>query len=297
MRQVTAASRRALARTSNHGDLPFPDKAAAPGGEVPVQIQRTVRRGQYAYDRPAPGAERHPIAEGEFSIRDQYLSALAAARHTIYIEDQALGAPEVVEALHDALGRGVEVVVLLPVDPNEEMAAARTDPRTAPFWQRRAHLAITNTSLSLASPEMANDPGSTRTPTFTPRLPSSTTSGRRSAPPILAIARSMAIPNERSFWYRPTVTELRRDLLLEHLERDTAELDDVQALRLRTYRPREHRAARPGRMHGRTGLCARPQHVRLGGARPGRPLICPFANSCRLGGCKGFDQCHRLLHR
>ncbi len=77
--------------SSNHGDLPFPDKVALPGGEVPVQIQRTVRRGQYTYDTPAPRAERHPIAAGEFSIRDQYLSALAAARHSIYIEDKRSG--------------------------------------------------------------------------------------------------------------------------------------------------------------------------------------------------------------
>ena len=35
-----------------------------------------------------------------------------------------------------------------------------------------------------------------------------------------------------SFWHRPTVTELRRDLLLEHLGQDTAELDDIHTLRL-----------------------------------------------------------------
>jgi cardiolipin synthase A/B len=227
--------------TSNHDDLPFPDTTAAPGGEVPVQIQRTVRRGQYTCDRPAPGADRHPIVEGEFSIRDQYLSALAAARHTIYIEDQALGAPEVVEALHDALGRGVEVVVLLPVDPNEEMAAARTDPRTAPFWQRLGALGDHEHFTLAGIARNGERPGEYQNAYVHAKI--------ALIDDVWATIGSANIGNRSfygdtelnaSFWYRPTVTELRRDLLLEHLGRDTAELDDVQALRLYARIAREN---------------------------------------------------------
>ncbi|MEE8556568.1 MAG: phospholipase D-like domain-containing protein, partial [Myxococcota bacterium] len=35
-----------------------------------------------------------------------------------------------------------------------------------------------------------------------------------------------------SFWHGPTVRQLRRDLFYEHLGRDTAALDDREALRL-----------------------------------------------------------------
>ena len=44
--------------TSNNGDLAFPDRAAPPAGEVAVQIQRTVRRGQYTRRHAGPGRRR-----------------------------------------------------------------------------------------------------------------------------------------------------------------------------------------------------------------------------------------------
>jgi len=239
--------------SSSQGDLPFPDKTAPRGGEVPVQIQRTVRRGQYIYDTSAPGAERHPIAEGEFSIRDQYLSALAAARHTIYIEDQALGAPEVVEALHDALGRGVEVVVLLPVDPNEEMAAARADPSTAPFWQRLGALGDHEHFTLAGIARNGERPGEYQNAYVHAKI--------ALIDDVWATIGSANIGNRSfygdtelnaSFWYRQTVTELRRDLLLEHLGRNTTELDDVQAMRLyaRIARENTERRDRGERMEG-----------------------------------------------
>ena len=239
---------------SNGDNLPFPDKTAPAVGDVPVQIQRTVRRGQYTNDAPAPGADRYPIAKGEYSIREQYLSALAAARHTIYVEDQALGAPEFVEALHDALGRGVEVVVLLPVDPNEEMAASRTDSRSAPFWER-LHALSDHKRFTLAGIARNGDkPGEYQNAYVHAKI--------ALIDDTWATIGSANIGNRSfygdtelnaSFRHRPTVTELRRDLLLEHLGRDTAGLDDVHALRLYAQIAREN-AERRGRGKHLEGL-------------------------------------------
>ncbi len=69
----------------------------------------------------------------------------------------------------------------------------------------------------------------------------------------MAIARYGDTELNASFWYRPTVTELRRELLLEHLGRDTAELDDVKALRLYARIAREN-AERRGRGECMEGL-------------------------------------------
>ena len=57
-------------------------------------------------------------------------------RSSIYLENQALGCPQTVEALHGALRRGVEVVVLTPADANIFMTAARKDARSKPFFDR-----------------------------------------------------------------------------------------------------------------------------------------------------------------
>jgi phosphatidylserine/phosphatidylglycerophosphate/cardiolipin synthase-like enzyme len=210
-------------------------------GDVPVQIQRTVRRGQYTDSTPAPGAPAHSIADGDYSIRDQYLRAVASARRSIYVEDQALGAPEFVEALHEALGRGVEVVFLLPVDPNEEMAAARNDPKTAPFWER-LHALGDHERFTLA--------GIARSGEKAGEYQNSYVHAKIALiDDVWATIGSANIGNRSfygdtelnaSFWHRPTVTDLRRELLLEHLERDTSDLDDVQALRLYARIAREN---------------------------------------------------------
>ena len=227
--------------TSNGSDLPFPTTAAAPVGEVPAQIQRTVRAEQYADDTPAPGAERHPITAGEFSVRDQYLTAFAAARRSIYVEDQAFGAPELVESLHDALGRGVEVVVLLPVEPNEEMAAARLHPRTATFWERLGALGDHEHFTLVGIARNGEQPGNYQNAYVHAKI--------ALIDDCWATIGSANIANRSfygdtelnaSFWHRPTVSRLRRDLLFEHLGEDTSELDDVQALKLYARIAREN---------------------------------------------------------
>ena len=121
-------------------DLPFPSRLAAVAGSAPVQITRTVRAGRYGAVVAAPGTEPFAIEGGEASVVEQYLAAIDAARHGIYIENQFLASAEALERLAAAVARGVEVVFVLPGTPMAEVRAARVEPRAAPFFAGLAAL-------------------------------------------------------------------------------------------------------------------------------------------------------------
>jgi Phosphatidylserine/phosphatidylglycerophosphate/cardiolipin synthases and related enzymes len=104
--------------TGSETDLPFPVGVPAPRGDALVQIQRTLSPGHCTDGRPAPEGTAFDIAAGERSCFDQYRAALGAARRTIYIENQYVTVPEIVDDLHRALRRGVEVVLLVPAEPD-----------------------------------------------------------------------------------------------------------------------------------------------------------------------------------
>ena len=82
------------------GRLPFPAALSPPAGTATVQITRTVRGGRYRDPTAAPDAPPFPIEGGERSVLEQYLAAVAAARRTVYLENQFLHAPEVLAAPH-----------------------------------------------------------------------------------------------------------------------------------------------------------------------------------------------------
>jgi cardiolipin synthase A/B len=109
-------------------DLSFPDKVPDRRGDAIVQIQRTIHGGRYFDGRPTPDGESFDIAAGERSNFDQYCLAISAARRSIYIENQYVAVPEIVDGLRQALLRGVEVVAVLPADGKipEELAALGT---------------------------------------------------------------------------------------------------------------------------------------------------------------------------
>ena len=215
-----------------HSDLPFPNKASPACGDGVVQIQRTVRAAQYVDGRPSPGACAYEIGQGEFSLFEQYRKAIAAARRTVYVENQALGTPEIVEDLHAALGRGVEVVCLVPAEPNGFMRVARQSPQSKPFFERLGALGLWP-NFTLAGIATLGDDGVRRN--------------------IYVHAKAMLIDDawatigscniggrsffgdtelNVSFWDPAVVRELRCDLLAEHLGEETTQLDDVAALRL-----------------------------------------------------------------
>jgi len=80
-------------------------------GEHTVQVVRTVAEGMY--DR---------LPHGEFRILESYVRALRSAREYIYLENQFLWAPEIVELLVDKLRRPptdtFRLLVVLPAKAN-----------------------------------------------------------------------------------------------------------------------------------------------------------------------------------
>ena len=110
-------------------DLPAPATRTGKLGPTTAQIQRSVLPGLY-----------EALPDGENSVREQYLSAIAAAGDYVYIEDQILLSRVVLVALRDALERGVLVVASVPGNPMPELAAARAHPGIAAGYDALAAL-------------------------------------------------------------------------------------------------------------------------------------------------------------
>ena len=233
--------------------LAFPEVASAPVGEVPVQVQRSVQRGRYRDGRAAPGADPFEIHEGEFSVVDQYRQALETARRSIYIEDQAIASPEVVDRLKAALVRGVEVVFIAPRRENSQMASGRQDPENAAFYETLASLGR-HANFTLASIAQSL-PGGGHQDIYVHSKIALIDDVWATIGSANIADRSFYGDTElnASFWHGPTVTALRRQLLLEHLAVDTAGHDDVAALRLFARISREN-AARYARREKLAGL-------------------------------------------
>lgn len=84
---------------------------APAAGDVELQIVRTIPEKIYAF---AP--------RGDFRILEAYIRALRSAQHLVYLENQFLWAPEVVDILAGKLRRppadDFRVVIMLPRKPN-----------------------------------------------------------------------------------------------------------------------------------------------------------------------------------
>jgi phosphatidylserine/phosphatidylglycerophosphate/cardiolipin synthase-like enzyme len=97
-----------------------------PSGEVPdavggveAQIVRTIPERVYERDLP----------NGDFSVLESYVRALRSAERYVYIENQFLWSPEIVEILADKLRDpprdDFRIVVVLPVNPNDGADVSR----------------------------------------------------------------------------------------------------------------------------------------------------------------------------
>jgi phosphatidylserine/phosphatidylglycerophosphate/cardiolipin synthase-like enzyme len=104
-------------------DLALPPRVSAACGDVSVQMTRTVRAGSLG------------SVQGERSVLEQYLAAIDAAREWIYVENQFFAFRPIFERIEAALGRGVEVVALVPRRPLMEVRAMRRDPKWAPLFE------------------------------------------------------------------------------------------------------------------------------------------------------------------
>jgi phosphatidylserine/phosphatidylglycerophosphate/cardiolipin synthase-like enzyme len=213
------------------GPLEFPARLSPPAGPVPVQLTRTVLAGRYADGAAAPGARPYPIAGGEASVLEQYLAAIASARSSVYLENQAIGSPAVVDALQAALQRGVEVVFLVPGNAHPAFVEARKEPRAAFFFEKLARLGR-HENFTLAAIAASREDGRYDEIYVHSKLAlvddlwgtiGSTNVAERSFHQDTEL--------NASFWHPQSVRALRQELLLEHLGLDTRELDDRAALR------------------------------------------------------------------
>jgi phosphatidylserine/phosphatidylglycerophosphate/cardiolipin synthase-like enzyme len=88
-------------------------------GDVEAQIVRTIP--ENVYERSLP--------KGDFSIFESYVGAIRAAERFVYIENQFLWSPEIVELLAEKLRNpprdDFRIVVLLPVDANDGADVSR----------------------------------------------------------------------------------------------------------------------------------------------------------------------------
>jgi phosphatidylserine/phosphatidylglycerophosphate/cardiolipin synthase-like enzyme len=82
-----------------------------PAGRYKVQLLRTIPEKVYSF-----------LPNGEFSILAEYRRALSAAQHLIYLENQFLWAPEVVDILEDKLcnppSPDFRMILVLPSHPS-----------------------------------------------------------------------------------------------------------------------------------------------------------------------------------
>lgn len=94
-----------------HEPLPEP-VVQPPAGDTSVQLVRTVPERNYAFAR-----------KGEFTILEAYLRALRSAESLVYLENQFLWSPEVIDVLARKLRKpptdDFRVVLLLPRRPSD----------------------------------------------------------------------------------------------------------------------------------------------------------------------------------
>lgn len=233
-------------------DLTFPQQLTAAAGDVPVQITRTVHAGLYRDATATPGGERFDISKGELSILAQYLQAIASARSSIYIEDQAIGAIEVIEALKSALQRGIEVVFLVPGQAPPEMVQAMQRPENEAFARALASLGE-HANFALVGIAASERSGVYRDVYVHAKI-ALVDDAFATIGSCNVAKRSFFGDTElnASFWHEPSVRALRCELLQEHLAVDTRKLDDREALRRYAdiARTNTARRARGERLHG-----------------------------------------------
>jgi cardiolipin synthase A/B len=119
-------------------DLEFPTILPPESGDAIVQIQRTIHAGRFKNGQAPIDGQTFDIAAGEKTNFLQYCALIRASQHSIYIENQYLETLEIVQALLEALGRIVEVLLLMPAVP--DLLPTDLPPKRQSFLERRATL-------------------------------------------------------------------------------------------------------------------------------------------------------------
>jgi cardiolipin synthase len=244
------ASERALddGRWGHDADdqLPFPTRPSGSRGRSVVQIQRNLHAGRYVDGHASPGGSPYDIAEGERTIFDQYLLAIGAAREAIYIENQAVPIPPIASAIEEALQRGVDVVILVPAQPEAHVREARQDPSRGVLFDRVARLGRYD-RFSLVGIAAQSAGGERRDVYVHGKVmlidDKWTTIGSCN---LHSNSLSGHTEMNASIWDPAVVRPFRCELLREHLGQDTTYLDARAALQLYQTVARQNRLKRDG---------------------------------------------------
>jgi cardiolipin synthase A/B len=198
-------------------DLPFPTTIPDRRGDVRVRIQRTIHSGRYRDGRATPGGSPFNIEGGEQSNFYQYCAAIGAARRTIYLEHQQIDVPEIIDCLHQALQKGVEIVAVMPA------AAEHGDRPTA----LRAFENFTLAGIAGLGPDGQRKPVWVHSKVMI-------IDGEWGTVGSCNLHRHSLFGNAElnaAFWDRSIAGLLLSELLREHLGRDVSSMDDLVALR------------------------------------------------------------------
>jgi cardiolipin synthase A/B len=211
-------------------DLEFPTQLPSERGSVTVQIQRTIHAGRYKNGQAPVNSQPFDIALGETTNFAQYGALIRAAQHSIYIENQYLEIPEIVEALLEALSRGVEIVLLMPVLP--DLLPTDLPPERQAFLELRAALGAYENFTLAGIAGLGRDKC---------RKPVWIHSKLMLVDGIWATIGSANLHRYSMFgnaelnaaiFSSDVVRGFRVELFKEHLALDTSELNEVAALRL-----------------------------------------------------------------
>ena len=224
--------------------LSFPARPSALRGESVVQIQRMVHPGRYSDAHASPESPAYDIVGGERSVLAQYHQAIGTARRSIYIENQAIPIPEVAAALEKTLKRGVEVVALVPADPEDGVRLARQNPQRKPLFDGVAALGRYENFALVGIAGL--DARGYRSNIYVHSKIMLVDDGWATIGSCNLHASSLTGNTEMNaaIWDPKVVRALRRELLAEHLDRDTTGIDDRAALRLYGEIARENRRRR-----------------------------------------------------
>jgi cardiolipin synthase len=126
--QASITRERGLAFPSidHAGDLDEPVAPDAPTpaahlGDARVQIVRTIPGGLYTGTRGWHAEHRFDLGDGETSVCETTHAWIESAERSIYIENQFLMDPATIRCLRDAAERGVEVIAVVPGEPDPNL--------------------------------------------------------------------------------------------------------------------------------------------------------------------------------
>jgi phosphatidylserine/phosphatidylglycerophosphate/cardiolipin synthase-like enzyme len=160
---------------------------------------------------------------------DQYCVAIDAAQRSIYMENQYVTVSEIVACLHRALERGVEVVLLMPAEPDVSVRSVTQDQQ-----------ALFDTWAALGAFENFTLAGIAGLSAYGQRKSVWVHAKLMLVDDVWATVGSCNLHHyslygngemNAAFWCPDTVHAFRSTLFQEHLEQDTSPMDDRAALR------------------------------------------------------------------